>query len=233
MNGDRKFHGEIISDSIPDINSSNFFYGIRYNWENFAQEINSYYRYQNELMFNLDIYENQFSKENAYSKGLEILFKKKYGLFLRWLSYHFSETKLLFDDVNNDIEFFEDNDITNEFKYVLITKIKNFNLTANWVCSSGRVFTDVENLHLDSGNKIIVTEKKNSKRLSLNHHLNISITPRKVLKEFIVDSGFSIYNVYKKSNVSHKRYNPYSSAIKIEKISMFGITSTEFIKVGF
>ena len=47
---------------------------------------------------------------------------------------------------------------------------------------------------------------------------------RKDLKKFILDYGFSIYNIYNKNNVSHKSYNPYSSTIKIEEISMFGIT---------
>ena len=219
--------------NIPEINSSNFFNGISYNWENFSLKINSYYRDQNNLIFNLDIYEKQFSKGNAYSKGLEVLFRKKYGLFHGWLSYHFSETKLLFDDINNGVEFFDNNDITDEFKCVLIKKVKSFNLTANWVYSSGRVFTDMENLHLDPGYKIIVTDGKNSKRLSPNHHLDIGISSRKVLKKFILDYGFSIYNIYNKNNVSHKSYNPYSSTIKIEEISMFETTSTGFIKVSF
>ena len=127
----------------------------------------------------------------------------------------------------------EDNDITDEFKYVLITKIKNFNLTANWVYSSGRVFTDVENLHLNPGYKIIVIERKISTRLSPNHHLDVSISARKVLKNFIFEYGFSIYNIYNKNNVSHKSYNPYSSTIRMEEISMFGITSTGFLKVSF
>ena len=56
---------------------------------------------------------------------------------------------------------------------------------------------------------------------------------RKVLKKFILDYGFSIYNIYNKNNVSHKSYNPYSSAIKIEEISMFETTSTGFMKVSF
>ena len=46
LNDDRKFHWEIISEDIPEINSSNFFNGISYNWENFALKINSYYRDQ-------------------------------------------------------------------------------------------------------------------------------------------------------------------------------------------
>ena len=56
---------------------------------------------------------------------------------------------------------------------------------------------------------------------------------RKVLKKFILDYGFSIYNLYNKNNVSHKSYNPYSSAIKIEKLSMFRTTSTGFMNVSF
>ena len=91
----------------------------------------------------------------------------------------------------------------------------------------------MENLYIDPGYKIIVTDGKNNKRLSPNHHLDISISSRKVLKKFILDYGFSIYNIYNKNNVSHKSYNPYSSTIKIEEISMFGTTSTGFIKVSF
>ena len=36
LNDNKKFHWQIISDNIPEINSSNFFNGISYNWENFV-----------------------------------------------------------------------------------------------------------------------------------------------------------------------------------------------------
>ena len=55
----------------------------------------------------------------------------------------------------------------------------------------------------------------------------------KGLKKFILDYDLLIYNVYNKNNVSHKSYNHYSLAIKIEELSMFGTNSTGFIKVSF
>ena len=75
---------------------------------------------------------------------------------------------------------------------------------------------------------------KEQQNLSLNHDLDTVISSRKVLKKFILDYGFLIYNVYNKNNVSHKSYNPYSSAIKIEELSMFivhfnGVYEGEFL----
>ena len=81
----------------------------------------------------------------------------------------------------------------------------------------------MESLYVDPGYKIIVTDKKNNKRLSPNHHLDIGISSKKVLKKFILDYGFSIYNIYNKNNVSHKSYNPIHQLLRWSKYQCLGL----------
>ena len=74
----------------------------------FCLKINSCYQIQNNLISNLDIYETiQFSTGNAYSKGLEVLFRKNMDYSLDGYLITLIETKLLFDDINNGVEFLE------------------------------------------------------------------------------------------------------------------------------
>ncbi|MFL2994259.1 MAG: hypothetical protein ACJZ1Y_01410 [Candidatus Neomarinimicrobiota bacterium] len=51
------------------------------------------------------------------------------------------------------------------------------------------------------------------------------------LKKFEVNTGLSIYNVYNRKNISHKRYNPYTSGRILSDVIMLGTTPTIFIEV--
>ena len=44
--------------------------------------------------------------------------------------------------------------------------------------------------------------------------------------------GLSIYNIYNRKNVSHKRYNPYASDSIISDVIMLGITPTLFVQAS-
>ena len=45
--------------------------------------------------------------------------------------------------------------------------------------------------------------------------------------------GFSIYNVYNQKNISHKRYNPYTSQVSVSNVFMLGITPSINLKANF
>jgi len=60
----------------------------------------------------------------------------------------------------------------------------------------------------------------------------ISISKDFNLKYFNINSGLSIYNVYNRKNISHKRYNPFSSGKIISNVMMLGITPTIFFEIN-
>ena len=244
LNNKKETYLVISSKLIPEISSLNFHTGFNFKNKNYIIKSSGYYRSQKNLFQNLDIYlinklekslpdSNLFSKGNSKSTGIETLIRKKNGYLTGWVSYHFNQTILNFPDLNNGLNFFSDHDKTHEFKFVLFTKVKSLNLTSTWVFSSGRVYTDSENIFINPGYQIFISDKKNEKRLPPIHHLDISLSKKWNLKKVFIQTGISIYNLYNKKNISHKQYNPYFNQLKTQDIAMFGITPTGFIKIGF
>ena len=127
-----------------------------------------------------------------------------------------------------------DYDVTQELKSVFITTINGWNFTANWVFASGRVYTNKDYIDIDNQEKIIqLSNNINKERLNPIHHLDISIAKTWFISKIKIYSGLSIYNLYNKNNISHRRYNPYTSTLSSSDVSMFGITPTLFLKIKF
>ena len=51
--------------------------------------------------------------------------------------------------------------------------------------------------------------------------------------DYIIFGGVRRLSLYNHKNISHKRYNPYTSDLSMTNVSMFGITSTLFLKISF
>jgi len=168
----------------------------------------------------------------GHSNGAEFLIRKKEGNVTGWLSYLLNTTVFEFPDLNDGKNFPGDHDKTHEIKSVLMTTIGNWDLTANWVYSSGRVYTHINNID-NSNQTISIISNRNNERLNPIHHLDISISTRRILFTARIHTGISIYNIYNKNNVSHKRYNPYTPVLTITDVSMFGITSALFLNISF
>ena len=164
--------------------------------------------------------------------GAEVLIRRKNSLINGWISYHFNETKYSFPDINNGKLFKADHDLRYEFKSVLITSILNWDITSSWSYSSGRVFTHENDINKTNDFQIIFNlDSRNKQRLPSIHHLDLSISKMYKLKKFEINAGLSIYNVYNRKNISHKRYNPYSSGKILSDVIMLGTTPTIFIEV--
>lgn len=234
----------IISDNlIPCISSMNYHSGINWTITNYSLSVDGYYRSLIDLfeLNNSFIPSSELTNSDnknirlgsGISQGVEILFRKKTGLLTGWLSYHLSKTMYEFPDLNHKSPFLAGHDKTQELKSVIMTRIGNWDLTANWVFASGRVFTDTSNMYVNSGYVISTSDRYNSKRLEPIHHLDISVSRTLNIYRTILHAGVSVYNLYNKENISHKRYNPYTSEITSSNVAMFGITPTAFLKIAF
>ena len=167
------------------------------------------------------------------SDGIELLVRRKNKPINGWISYHFNKTNYSFNNINNGKFYKADHDFTHELKTVLITSILNWNFTASWSYSSGRPFTNEDYINITTDFKVDIAQgKKNTLRLPPSHHLDISISKDFNLKYFNINSGLSIYNVYNRKNISHKRYNPFSSGRIISNVMMLGITPTIFFEIN-
>ena len=167
------------------------------------------------------------------SDGIELLLRRKNKSINGWISYHFNKTNYSFNNINNGKFYKADHDFTHELKTVLITSILDWNVTASWSYSSGRSFTNEDYINITTDFKVDITQgKKNTTRLPPSHHLDVSISKDFNLKYFNINSGLSIYNIYNRKNISHKRYNPFSSGGIISNVMMLGITPTIFFEIN-
>ena len=73
----------------------------------------------------------------------------------------------------------------------------------------------------------------NEERLPNVHHLDVAISREWMFKPVLLNLGISIYNVYNKSNISHKRYNPYTPNLSVSNVFMLGFTPSINLKISF
>ena len=236
----------ISSRQIPCISSLNYHTGL--NWEKgyYSLSMNGYYRslidifqFQGSfiptttLVNNWTVSNNEIGFGTGTARGMELLLRKKEGMVSGWISYHLNRTKYDFPSLNNGDSFLANHDKMHEFKSVIMTRIRKWDFTATWVYASGRVYTSTENMYVNSGYQISTTGNQNNERLDSIHHLDVSISRTWQVSPAVIHTGLSIYNLYDQWNISHKRYNPYTTQLAVTDVAMFGITPMAFVKISF
>ena len=232
------------SRDIPEISSINSHLGLTFDNENYSHSISIYSRSIDNLFQFDNSYKTAITNENivdeisigsGISNGLEVIIRKKTGPINGWFAYHYNKAKQRFSEINNGDAFLADQNKSNEFKTIAMTKLWNLNISISWVFSSGGVFTDIDNVYVEpgSGYDMNVISNRNLRRLPSTHHMDINIS--KSIQNSIVniDFGCSIYNIYNKNNISHKRYNPYTTNLSIAEVAMFGITPNAYVRLRF
>jgi ferric enterobactin receptor len=235
----------LSSEDIPNISSLNTHFGLNYDFSDYTITGEFYYRSMEDLVQFKEssipvtalIYSRSKEKSlihqgSGKTNGIEIILRKRKGPITGWLSYQQNKTKYNFPELNNGKTFLSDHDKTQEFKSVFITNIGSWELTANWVFASGHVYTDSENVEVENL-QVIISSDRNESRLPSIHHLDVSLSKTWRVSIAKIHTGLSIYNLYDRINISHKRYNPYKSELTMTDISMFGITPTIFLQISF
>ena len=109
----------------------------------------------------------------------------------------------------------------------------DIDLTATWSLTSGRVFTKQENININNDFTIVYKKgTRNKERLQPVHHLDLSAVKTYKIKKIRLETGISIYNVYNKKNISHKKYNPFNNKQIVSDVIMLGFTPTFFIQLS-
>ena len=229
------------SNDLPIISSLNKHIGMNWNNLTYSISLSGYHRSLNNLYRIRDsfsIFDNESSRDiilgDGEKKGMELILRKKIGSIRGWISYHLNQTSHKFPDYNNNQSFLADFDKLNEFKIVAITRVWNYDLTANWVFSSGANYTNIDNMYVEAGTGYTIksTGEINEERLPHIHHLDVAISKAWMVKSILFNLGLSVYNIYNKNNISHKRYNPYTSQLSISDVFMFGITPSINLKIS-
>ncbi len=250
----------VVGDSIKPASSKNIILGIHNTNEKYSFGVEAYLKVIN----NLTEYNRQqtilaevtgnaifgnvplFYVGKGYSQGFEISAQKKRGIITGWASYNFGKVEYTFPKLNNGISYLADHDRTHEFKCFGNYSIGTWNLSASWVFSSGRVYTDVDQIEIQNWDEkyfnaaearyiyfYVLQGKKNQYRLPPLHWLELAINKKITIGKISGEINLSIFNVYNQRNISYRRYEYWKSPITITDVAMIGFTPSLNIKLEF
>jgi hypothetical protein len=227
LSGSRQFWLLSDGENIPVSSANHYIAGLSYETTRYLFSAEAYYKEVKDLTeyslrFNPSpfgvSYDENFFSGYGYAKGIEFLAQKKTGKFTGWLSYTLGEAKNHFD-VYSDTYFPATQDITHEFKAVGVYNWKRWDFSATWVFATGRPYTapsgayDVTLLDGNTQDYYTVTTK-NGFRLPDYHRADISANYKLLAgtkgdkkRREIGYLGFSIFNLYNRTNVWYKTFS--------------------------
>jgi hypothetical protein len=244
LSGSRDFW--LLSDgtSIPVSSAIHYIGGLSYETPKYLFSAEGYYKQisnitEYSLRFNASpggvSYNENFFTGKGDSKGIEFLVQKKAGKLNGWVSYTFGEARNKFD-VYSDSYYYANQDVTHEFKAVLLYKYKRWDFSATWVYATGRPYTAPSGAYtitlLDGSTQDFFTvTSKNGLRLPDYHRCDISVN-YKLLHGVKGDKrrreigyvGFSVFNLYNRTNTWYKQYSIEEGEVIETDVNYLGIT---------
>jgi ferric enterobactin receptor len=161
-------------------------------------------------------------------QGVDILLQKKFGKYTGWLGYTLSQGVRQVD-VFSDKSYYSDQDVRNQFKAVGTYSVKNWDLAATWIYSTGRPYTSIIGAYqltlLDGTSKTFTNPSdKNANRFIDYHRMDVSATYN--FKHGSI--GLSVFNLYNRTNVWYKRFEIVEesdvSILQTTDVTYLGIT---------
>jgi len=200
--------GNNVKPEISDQLSAGYFRNFGDDVYQFSAE--TYYKWmynQTDLKNGADIRANQhiegellFGKGRAY--GLELMLKKKYGVFNGWIGYTLSRTELNIPGINEGNWYPARQDATHDVSVVGIYDISDrWNFSATWVYRTGNAITFPSGKYEVDGQVQLYYTERNGYRMPDYHRLDLGATynfPKRA--GFESSLNFSVYNAYARKN---------------------------------
>ena len=241
----------ILSDGkdIPVSRSDHYNIGLNYDLPNHIISIEGYYKRNHDISeytlryrqnrirqgpgsggSSMQVSENFYSG-NGYATGIEFLAQKKAGKLSGWLSYTIEQVKNRFPEQSSKY-YFANHDVTHEVKMVGIYKFGNFDVSATWICSTGRPYTAPLGAYQitstdGSAESFYAISDKNTFRLPTYHRLDLAANFR---FDIFKTKGrpnaisFSLFNAYNRRNISAKQFQIVDDTILESNINYYSIT---------
>ncbi len=248
MSGSKDFW--ILSDdkTVPVSSAIHYITGVNYDMGNYLFSVEGYFKQiQNITEFSTRFkpglggikYQENYYVGNGYSKGIELLAQKKTGNLNGWISYTLGKANSKFE-IYSDNYYPSSQDVTHEFKTVLIYKLGRFDFSATWIYATGRPYTAPEGAYtvtlLDGTKQEYYTvSDKNSLRLPAYHRLDLAASFR-LISDRNKDLGnisVSLFNVYNRNNVWYKEFQIVNNSIVETNVSYMGITPNISLSLKF
>ena len=177
-----------------------------------------------------------FFTGDGIARGLEFLLQKKRGKFSGWLSYTLSEIEHTFPGLNGGEPFPALHDQTHELKLVNSLNMGRWTFSTTWMFATGKPYTSPESQYVitlldGSEQSYIHVGGKNAERLPAYHRLDAAVHYKLDVKTSRIDFGFSIFNLYNRTNVWYKEFDLSESPMVTTDVSFLGITPNLSVRV--
>ena len=233
----------LLSDNkgIPVSGASHYVAGGSYETKDFLFDVEAYYKKLNNIseytlrfarsFFDNSGYQEFFYIGKGYSRGIDFLLQKKYGMITGWMAYTLGETRYNFP-VFGDGYFPANQDVTHEFKTVVTYKpSRSLTFSATWIYATGKPFTEpigVYALNMPSTGRmnLMVVDKKNNARYPDYHRMDLLAKYDLLfIRAFKSSISVSLFNLYDRSNVWYREYTYGQNVGIIEtNINLLGFT---------
>lgn len=243
--GPRNFWTLADGETVPVSKSSHFILGTthyvgnyNFNIELFHKEYEglSEFTQQTRPIRNEDgtgltlILEQEFHTGSGTASGVELFLQKNIGDLTGWVGYTFSEVIYDFPTVS-DTKYFADQDVTNEFKTVLMYRWGDWDLASTLIYATGRPYTEVLGVVEDTFPPTYEVGAKNDLRYDDYHRLDLSFTYNFSRRGLDGQAGLSIFNLYDRKNQWYTEYEIIEGEILETEITYRGFTPSLFFKV--
>jgi hypothetical protein len=232
----------LLSDNegIPVSSATHWIAGGSYETNDYLFDVEAYYKKLNHLseytlrfapsFIDPAAYQEFFYNGKGYSRGIDFLFQKKYGLITGWVGYTWGESRYSFP-VYGEGYFPSGQDVTHEFKLVATCKpVRDLTFTASWIFATGKPYTEpigAYKLGVPNGGNMsfIVAGSKNNARYPDYHRMDLLLKyDLSFIKQVKSSLSLSLFNVYDRANVWYREYS-YDTAV--------GVTETNINLLGF
>lgn len=241
LSGSRDFWVLSNDSAIPVSSANHYIGGLSYETGQFLIDIEGYYK----QLYNLSEYsqritgnrrpgqnvtlEEHFYNGSGYAKGVEFMLQKTRGKYTGWISYTLAEATNNFDAYGG--EFAASQDTRHEFKSVNLYHYGKWTFSATWIFATGKPYTaPLSSYTVDdySGNSktFLNISGKNALRMPNYHRLDASVTYDliKVDSRKTGSIGFSLFNIYNRSNIWYKQYNVVNNQVVTSNVNYLGLT---------
>jgi ferric enterobactin receptor len=235
----------LADDSLPPSKAIHYVVGATWENENYAVDVEGYYKYLNNLVeftqrFRrqaLDLY--TFLIGDGRVRGIDVLLQKKTGTLNGWISYTLGKAESRYPEYNNAQYFPSDDDQTNELKVVANVDIgSGWNASATFIYATGKPYTAPVSQYslvlLDSATfSYTHVSQKNAYRLPAYQRTDISVSKKFRLESSSLDVGLSLFNLFNHTNISYYQYDLTSQPIIITKVTGLGFLPSVFVQYEF
>ena len=178
-----------------------------------------------------------FFDGDGATRGVEFLLQKKTGRYTGWISYTLAEVEHTFEGLNDGEPFPALHDQPHELKAVGSTRLgRRWNVSATWTFATGKPYTSPESQYsitlLDGAEQSYIhVGDKNSERLPAYHRLDAAVHYRFPVGAADVDLGFSVFNLYNRTNVWYKEFDLSEAPFVTTDVTFLGVTPNLSLRV--